>query len=179
MRLVESPSAVQYFALVATNANLNRWACSVNLEGSTVWNLSPGSLNPVKGKTVARVFGNCSHVGPEFRNKGAILPLSQKLEATRMSELPNEEIEGRLNAQRETLALVVALLASLDTAPERIWAELEARFQFQNSQEDRGVLPSSAFSIEAAKMREFKLIAEEARARNAEWNGRDKPQGAG
>ncbi|MER9341871.1 hypothetical protein NKI41_13870 [Mesorhizobium sp. M0601] len=113
-----------------------------------------------------------------FRNKGAILPLSQKLEATRMSELPNEEIEGRLNAQRETLALVVALLASKDTAPERIWAELEARFQFQNSQEDPGVLPSRAFAIEAAKMREFKLIAEEAQARNAEWNGRDKPQGA-
>ncbi|MER8477814.1 MULTISPECIES: hypothetical protein [unclassified Mesorhizobium] len=95
-----------------------------------------------------------------------------------MSELPNEEIEGRLNAQRETLALVVALLASKDTAPERIWAELEARFQFQNSQEDPGVLPSSAFAIEAAKMREFKLIAEEARARTAEWNGRDMPQGA-
>ncbi|MER8732384.1 hypothetical protein NKH99_29955 [Mesorhizobium sp. M0854] len=95
-----------------------------------------------------------------------------------MSELPNEEIEGRLNAQRETLALVVALLASKDTAPERIWAELEARFQFQNSQEDPGVLPSRAFAIEAAKMREFKLIAEEARARNAEWNDRDKPQGA-
>ncbi|MER8762150.1 MULTISPECIES: hypothetical protein [unclassified Mesorhizobium] len=95
-----------------------------------------------------------------------------------MSELPNEEIEGRLNAQRETLALVVALLASKGTAPERIWAELEARFQFQNSQEDPGVLPSRAFAIEAAKMREFKLIAEEAQARNAEWNGRDKPQGA-
>ncbi|MER8435246.1 hypothetical protein NKH36_05515 [Mesorhizobium sp. M1312] len=47
-----------------------------------------------------------------------------------MSGLTNEEIEGRLNAQRETLALVVALLAGLDATSERIWAELEARFQF-------------------------------------------------
>jgi hypothetical protein len=87
-----------------------------------------------------------------------------------MSELTNEEIEGRLNAQRETLALVVALLAGLDATSERIWAELEARFQFQNSQEDPGALPSSAFAIESAMMREFKLIFEEARARKAEWN---------
>ncbi|WP_292422786.1 hypothetical protein [Mesorhizobium sp.] len=94
-----------------------------------------------------------------------------------MSELTNEEIEGRLNAQRETLALVVALLAGLDKS-ERIWAELEARFQFQNNQEDPGALPSRAFAIESAMMREFKLIFEEARARKAEWNA-DKPSTRG
>ncbi|RUU48648.1 hypothetical protein EOD08_01665 [Mesorhizobium sp. M6A.T.Ca.TU.002.02.2.1] len=92
-----------------------------------------------------------------------------------MSELTNEEIEGRLNAQRETLSLVVALLAGLDATSERIWAELEARFQFQNNQEDPGALPSGAFAIESAMMREFKLIADEARARKAEWNDPDKP----
>ncbi|TIQ23006.1 MAG: hypothetical protein E5X51_03845 [Mesorhizobium sp.] len=91
-----------------------------------------------------------------------------------MSELTKEEIEGRLNAQRETLALVIALIAGFDVTSERIWAELEARFQFQNNQEDPGALPSRAFAIESAMMREFKLIFEEARARNAEWNA-DKP----
>ncbi len=96
-----------------------------------------------------------------------------------MSELTNEEIEGRLNAQRETLALVVALLAGLDAASKRIWAELEARFQFQNNQEDPGALPSSAFAIESAMMREFKLIFEETRARKAEWNtGKPSTSGA-
>ncbi|WP_292501248.1 hypothetical protein [Mesorhizobium sp.] len=92
-----------------------------------------------------------------------------------MSELTNEEIEGRLNAQRETLSLVVALLAGLDATSEQVWAELEARFQFQNNQEDPGALPSSAFAIESAMMREFKLIADEARARKTEWNDTDKP----
>ncbi|MER8827749.1 hypothetical protein NKH73_06805 [Mesorhizobium sp. M0938] len=98
-----------------------------------------------------------------------------------MSQLPNEEIEGRLNAQRETLSLIVALLAGLDASSERIWAELEARFQFQNNQEDPGVLPSSAFAIESAMMREFKLIVDEARVRKAEWNdtGRPPVRGAG
>ncbi|BCH17933.1 hypothetical protein [Mesorhizobium sp. L-2-11] len=94
-----------------------------------------------------------------------------------MSELTNEEIEGRLNAQRETLALVVALLAGRDKS-ERIWAELEARFQFQNNQEDPGAVPSRPFAIESAMMREFKLIFEEARARKAEWNV-DKPSTSG
>ncbi|CAH2395499.1 conserved hypothetical protein [Mesorhizobium escarrei] len=106
------------------------------------------------------------------------MPFRLKLEAVHMSKLTNEEIEGRLNAQRETLALVVALLAGLDAAAERIWAELEARFQFQNNQEDPGALPGSAFAIESAMMREFKLIFEEARARKAEWNT-DKPSTRG
>lgn len=87
-----------------------------------------------------------------------------------MSKLPNEEIEGRLNAQRETLTLVIALLARLDATSERMWAELEDRFQVQNNQEDPGALPSSAFAIQSAMMREFRLIADDARARLAEWS---------
>ncbi|MER8821562.1 hypothetical protein NKH70_17335 [Mesorhizobium sp. M0991] len=127
---------------------------------------------------IASICCSAGPCQPRIPEQGCDFAVEPETGSDRMSELPNEEIEGRLNAQRETLALVVALLASKDTAPERIWAELEARFQFPNSQEDPGVLPSSAFAIEAAKMREFKLIADEARARNAEWNSRDEPQGA-
>ncbi|CAH2395260.1 hypothetical protein [Mesorhizobium ventifaucium] len=74
-----------------------------------------------------------------------------------MSELTNEEIEGRLNAQRETLALVVALLAGLEATSERIWAELEARFQFQNNQEDPSPMSATLHQVRIA----------------AEWPGHD------
>ena len=89
-----------------------------------------------------------------------------------MSDLTNEEIEGRLNAQREALAFLFALAFDQEEDFERLWRLLEERFQFQNNQEDPGVLPSRAFAIEGAMMREFRQIAEDARARRAELAGR-------
>ena len=89
-----------------------------------------------------------------------------------MSDLTNEEIEGRLNAQREALAFLFALAFDGEEDFERLWRLLEERFQFQNNQEDPGVLPSRAFAIEGAMMREFRQIAEDARARRAELAGR-------
>lgn len=78
-----------------------------------------------------------------------------------MSQLSNEEIEGRLNAQREALALLLALAAGREKA---VWDRLDEALQLQNHQEDPGALPSRAFAIEAAMMRELKLIMEQARA---------------
>ena len=89
-----------------------------------------------------------------------------------MSDLTNEEIEGRLNAQREAPAFLFALAFDGEEDFERLWRLLEERFQFQNNQEDPGVLPSRAFAIEGAMMREFRQIAEDARARRAELAGR-------
>ena len=89
-----------------------------------------------------------------------------------MSDLTNEEIEGRLNAQREALAFLFAFAFDQEEEFERLWRLLEERFQFQNNQEDPGVLPSRAFAIEGAMMREFRQIAEDARARRAELAGR-------
>lgn len=89
-----------------------------------------------------------------------------------MSDLTSEEIEGRLNAQREALAFLFALAFDREEDFERLWRLLEERFQFQNNQEDPGVLPSRAFAIEGAMMREFRQIAEDARARRAELAGR-------
>lgn len=86
-----------------------------------------------------------------------------------MSQLPNEEIEGRLNAQREMLVNLLALAAA--GGETRLWERLDQEFQFQNHQEDPGALPTRAFAIEAAMMREFRLIAEQAKARLAGETG--------
>jgi len=91
-----------------------------------------------------------------------------------MSEITHEEIEGRLTAQREVLGFMLAMLARRENAGETFWNALEERAMFQNQQEDPGVLPTSAFAAEAAMMREFRLIVDEARARFDEAGGKDR-----
>ena len=88
-----------------------------------------------------------------------------------MSQLPNEEIEGRLIAQREMLVLLLTLASGRSPDPAALWRRLDEEFQFQNHQEDPGALPTRAFAIEAAMMREFRLIAEQAKARLADETG--------
>lgn len=89
-----------------------------------------------------------------------------------MSHMANEELEGRLNAQRETLAFLVAHIAYLEScgrhSAARILDALDERSQFQDHQEDPGAVPTSAFAIEGAMMREFRMILRNARARLAE-----------
>lgn len=93
-----------------------------------------------------------------------------------MSQLPAEELEGRLNAQRETLAMLIAELAHFQTnaanaqVPGVIDA-LEELSRFQDHQEDPGAVPTAAFAIEGAMTREFALILETARARLSERQG--------
>lgn len=87
-----------------------------------------------------------------------------------MSELPNQEIEGRLNAQREVLSYLIAHLIHLEGGETgNLMDALERRTQFQDYQEDPGAVPAGvAFAIEGAMTREFDLIIREARARLAE-----------
>ncbi|GAB1580355.1 hypothetical protein [Phyllobacterium phragmitis] len=91
-----------------------------------------------------------------------------------MTEITHEEIEGRLIAQREILGFMLALLARREDVGEPFWNALEERATFQNQQEDPGVLPTRAFAAEAAMMREFRLIVDEARARFNEAKGKDR-----
>ncbi|WP_153020098.1 hypothetical protein [Paramesorhizobium deserti] len=91
-----------------------------------------------------------------------------------MTEITHEEIEGRLIAQREVLGFMLAILARREGAGDALWNELEERATFQNQQEDPGVLPTRAFAAEAAMMREFRLIVDEARARFNEARGKDR-----
>ncbi|WP_173932745.1 hypothetical protein [Chelativorans sp. Marseille-P2723] len=84
-----------------------------------------------------------------------------------MSELPNQEIEGRLIAQRETLVLLLAHLSHLDFGSGRkIIPQLETLADFQDFQEDPGaVLSGPSVAVEAAKMREIRLILQDVQAR--------------
>ena len=66
--------------------------------------------------------------------------------------------------------LVHLLTVAAAGGETRLWERLE-EFQFQNHQEDPGALPTRAFAIEAAMMRELKLIAEQAKARLADETG--------
>lgn len=84
-----------------------------------------------------------------------------------MSSVTNEELEGRLTAQREVLALLIANLARLqDRHPEiteNVLEELDQEL-FQDHQEDPGAVPSGeGLAIQGSITREFRQIIEEAR----------------
>ncbi|WEX10188.1 hypothetical protein [Chelativorans sp. AA-79] len=81
--------------------------------------------------------------------------------------MPNEEIEGRLVAQREALAFLIAHVARMeeryDEHASRLLRVLEAHSLFQDHQEDPGAVPSGgAFAVEAAAKSEFRRILSDA-----------------
>lgn len=80
-----------------------------------------------------------------------------------MTEQSPETLEGRLNAQREVLAVLLAC-AMRDQDAEDLIAELETGQVVQDHQEDPGALPDRAFSIEAAAAQEMQLLLEQAKA---------------
>ena len=83
-----------------------------------------------------------------------------------MSELTNLELEGRLNAQREVLAIILARLT--DGPDDPLWSILDGTSELQDHQEDPGAVPQAAFAVEAETAREFRLIVERAKSRAAE-----------
>ncbi len=82
-----------------------------------------------------------------------------------MSELTNLDLEGRLNAQREVLGMLIARIA--DGSDDPLLAALQETLAFQNHQEDPGAVPHQAFAVEAAMTREFELILEIATRRRS------------
>lgn len=72
-----------------------------------------------------------------------------------MSDLTNTEIEGRLTALRD---VVLELLREAPGEAAGMRAALERMAAVENHQEDPGTLPSRAFAVEGARLREINLI---------------------
>ncbi|MEZ5779777.1 MAG: hypothetical protein R3E44_15585 [Paracoccaceae bacterium] len=79
--------------------------------------------------------------------------------------MTNAEIEGRLLAQRQTLARLTARVAA--DPGGAVWLEeaLPDNPIPQDGQEDPGAVPDAAFAIEAARADELRMIGIEARRR--------------
>lgn len=78
-----------------------------------------------------------------------------------MTDQSPQQLEGRLNAQREALAVLLAW--AMRQSDSGIAATLEAGLAVQDHEEDPGVLPDAAFATEAAKAREMQLLLERAK----------------
>ena len=77
-----------------------------------------------------------------------------------MTNQSPHQLEGRLNAQREALAVLLAW--AMRQSESSIVATLEAGLAVQDHEEDPGVLPDVAFATEAAKANEMQLLLERA-----------------
>lgn len=73
-----------------------------------------------------------------------------------MSDLTNAEIEGRLNALRDAVALLLRKAPS--DASADITAALERMATIDNHQEDPGTQPSRAFATESARVHEIAIL---------------------
>jgi hypothetical protein len=76
-----------------------------------------------------------------------------------MSDLSNAEIEGRLTALRDAVALL--LRKNSGEAEADITSALEAMATIDNHQEDPGTQPSRAFAAESARVHEVALQLDE------------------
>jgi hypothetical protein len=73
-----------------------------------------------------------------------------------MSDLSNADIEGRLNALRDAVALLLTRAPAEAAADIR--AALERMAAIENHQEDPGTLPSRAFATENARAQEIAVL---------------------
>jgi len=74
-----------------------------------------------------------------------------------------EELEGRLNAQRQVMALLLAWVRSRGEGYDQLVSLLE-ELCISDQQEDPGAVPTAAFAIEGARITEIRQILEEAEA---------------
>jgi len=79
-----------------------------------------------------------------------------------MTDQSPEQFEGRLNAQREALAVLLAW--AMRQPGSDILEHLEEGLTVQDHEEDPGILPDAAFATVAAAARETQLLIERARA---------------
>lgn len=80
-----------------------------------------------------------------------------------MTAQSSPQLEGRLNAQREVLAMVLAWAMRQPDGDDLLHA-LAERLGVQDHAEDPGVIADTAFAIEAAAARETQLLLERAKA---------------
>ena len=73
-----------------------------------------------------------------------------------MSDLTNADIEGRLNALRDVVALLLAQAPG--AAADNLAVALERLAAIENHQEDPGTQPSRAFAAESARAREIGVL---------------------
>ena len=73
-----------------------------------------------------------------------------------MSDLTNADIEGRLNALRDVVALLLAQAPG--AAADNMAVALERLAAIENHQEDPGTQPSRAFAAESARAREIGVL---------------------
>lgn len=84
-----------------------------------------------------------------------------------MTDLPRQEIEGKLNAHREIL---VSLLAAAMTGPDTVAGivqNLEQELLPTDGSEDPGLTPSAGYASGAEKSEEIRAILDAARERAA------------
>ncbi len=79
-----------------------------------------------------------------------------------MTSLSPQQLEGRLNAQRETLVMLLAW--AMRQPGNDLETRLDDGLSVQDHSEDPGAVPDMAFAIEAAAAEEKKLLLERARA---------------
>lgn len=72
-----------------------------------------------------------------------------------------EELEGRLNGQRQVLALILAWLRSRGEGYDELLSLMQDLCT-SDQQEDPGAVPTAAFAIEGARITEIRQILEEA-----------------
>lgn len=82
-----------------------------------------------------------------------------------MSTQSLEELEGRLNAQRELMIEMLAAMIGGEVTITTFLKRLRDDATFKDNEEDPGQQPESAFAIENAAAREVRSILEAARAR--------------
>lgn len=85
--------------------------------------------------------------------------------------MPNrsvEEYEGRLNAHRELLTTILAILVRKDESLVRL---LEQQMPVMDGEEDPGVIPTSAFATENARSEEVTAVLDAAIARSRRGTG--------
>lgn len=82
-----------------------------------------------------------------------------------MTDLPRQEIEGKLNAHREILVSLVAAAMAGQGALRQVVDALEQEVTLRDGAEDPGLTPSAGYASGAEKSEEIRAILDAARQR--------------
>lgn len=74
------------------------------------------------------------------------------------------EMEGRLNAQREAISLLFALVADCNGRRDEVLRLLQSRATLSDHQEDPGAVLEEEFASQVVRARELATIAEDVEA---------------